>query len=93
MMPMQPTRGLTGSPGITQPVLPAVMGKWQSNADIQAAETAAIDAKAGLGTARKRLVALAAELVGVAVEHADELVADQAVAEELLAKLTPGAES
>ena len=48
MMPMQPTRGLTGSPGITQPVLPAVMGKWQSNADIQAAETAAIDAKAEL---------------------------------------------
>lgn len=47
----------------------------------------------GLGTARKRLVALAAELVGVTVEHADELVADQAVAEELLAKLTPVAES
>ncbi len=33
-----------------------------------------------------------AELVGVNVEHADELVADQAVAEELLAKLTPAAE-
>lgn len=48
MMPMQPTQGLTGTPGITQPVLPAVMGKWQSNADIQAAETAAIDAKAEL---------------------------------------------
>lgn len=51
-----------------------------------------IDPKVGLGTARKHLVALAAELVGVTVEHADELVADQAVAEELLAKLTPAAE-
>lgn len=48
MMPMQPTRGLAGTPGITQPVLPAVMGKWQSNSDIQAAETAAIDARAEL---------------------------------------------
>lgn len=51
-----------------------------------------IDAKAGLGTQRKHLVALAAELVGVTVEHAEELVADQAVAEELLAKLTPAAQ-
>ncbi len=51
-----------------------------------------ITANAGLGSQRKQLVALAAELVGVAVEHADELVADQAVAEELLAKLTPAAE-
>lgn len=39
------------------------------------------------------LVAHAAELVGVKVAHPDELVADQAVAEELLAKLTPAAES
>lgn len=39
------------------------------------------------------LVAAAAELVGVKVAHPDELVADQAVAEELLAKLTPAAES
>ena len=51
-----------------------------------------LDAQAGLGTQRKRLVALSAELVGVTVEHADELVADQAVAEELLAKLTPAAQ-
>jgi len=51
-----------------------------------------LDPKVGLGTARKHLVSLAAELVGVTVEHADELVADQAVAEELLAKLTPAAE-
>ena len=50
-----------------------------------------IDAKTGLGTQRKQLVALAAELVGVTVEHADELVADQAVAEELLAKLSTAA--
>ena len=52
-----------------------------------------VQTNTGLGTARKRLVALAHELVGVTVEHADELVADQAVAEELLAKLTPAAES
>ncbi len=39
------------------------------------------------------LVAHAAELVGVKVAHPDELVADQAVAEELLAKLTPAAAS
>jgi hypothetical protein len=45
----------------------------------------------GLGTARKRLVALAAELVGVTVASPDELVADQAVAEELLAKLSTAA--
>lgn len=38
------------------------------------------------------LVAAAAELVGVHVFLPDELVADQAVAEELLAKLTPAAE-
>lgn len=51
-----------------------------------------VQSTTGLGTARKRLVAVAHELVGVTVEHADELVADQAVAEELLAKLTPAAE-
>lgn len=39
------------------------------------------------------LVAAAADLVGVHVFLPDELVADQAVAEELLAKLTPAAES
>lgn len=51
-----------------------------------------VTANAGLGPQRKQLVAVAAELVGVTVEHADELVADQAVAEELLAKLTPAAQ-
>lgn len=54
--------------------------------------TGRISPNLGLGTQRKQLVALAHELVGVNVEHADELVADQAVAEELLAKLTPAAE-
>ncbi len=51
-----------------------------------------IDPNRGLGASRKYLVTLARDLVGVTVEHADELVADQAVAEELLAKLTPAAE-
>jgi recombinational DNA repair protein RecT len=46
-----------------------------------------IDPKVGLGTQRKHLVALARELVGVTVDHPEELVADQAVAEELLVKL------
>lgn len=52
-----------------------------------------VQSTTGLATARKKLVAVAHDLVGVTVEHADELVADQAVAEELLAKLTPAAES
>lgn len=51
-----------------------------------------VTANAGLGSQRKQLVAVAAELVGVTGGHADELVADQAVAEELLAKLTPAAQ-
>lgn len=48
--------------------------------------------KAAQGSKIVALVAHAAELVGVKVDHPDELVADQAVAEELLAKLTPAAE-
>jgi len=43
--------------------------------------------EAGLGTARKKLLALAADLVGVNTDDPAKLVADQAVAEELLAKL------
>lgn len=44
------------------------------------------------GSRIAQLVAAAAELVGVNVDHPEGLVADQAVAEELLAKLTPAAE-
>jgi hypothetical protein len=43
------------------------------------------------GKARAELLAAAAQLVGVKVGLADQLVADQAVAEELLAKLTTAA--
>lgn len=50
-----------------------------------------VDAKAARGNKVVALVATAAELVGVQVKHPDELVADPAVAEELLAKLTPAA--
>ena len=40
----------------------------------------------------RQLRAAAADLVGVSVDKIDLLLADQAVAEELLAKLTPAAE-
>ncbi len=52
-----------------------------------------VAAKAKADAVVAALVAAAAELVGVHVFLPDELVADQAVAEELLAKLTPAAES
>jgi len=62
--------------------------------DLLAALVAAgrVAPKAAKGSQIVALVAHAAELVGVKVDHPDELVADQAVAEELLAKLTPAAE-
>ena len=52
-----------------------------------------VPAKAKPDAVVAALVAAAAELVGVHVFLPEELVADQAVAEELLAKLTPAAES
>ncbi len=52
-----------------------------------------VPAKAKAEAVVAALVAAAAELVGVHVFLPDELVADQAVAEELLAKLTPAAAS
>lgn len=90
---------LVDDEGLAPDGLPADPEFDVDNVTVAALTTAAvgsgrIDGKSGVGTQRKRLVALAAELVGVTVEHADELVADQAVAEELLAKLsTPPAAS
>ena len=67
-------------------------------ADVTVAELVAaarasgrIPATAGDGPARKALLTVARELVGVNATDPAELVADQAVAEELLAKLTTAA--
>lgn len=51
-----------------------------------------IPPRARTEAARAALVTLARDLVGVTVAKADELVADQDQAEELLAKLTPAAQ-
>jgi len=92
----EPWQGWPPEPEYDEPEPPASTAPDAVTVDdLMVAARAAnrLDPKAGLGTARRHLVALAHELVGVTVEHADELVADQAVAEELLAKLTPAAES
>jgi len=92
----EPWQGWPPEPEYDEPEPPASTAPDAVTVDdLMVAARAAnrLDPKAGLGTARKHLVALAHELVGVKVAHPDELVADQAVAEELLAKLTPAAES
>ncbi|MCH9686304.1 MAG: recombinase RecT [Deltaproteobacteria bacterium] len=52
-----------------------------------AVEHGHIAKNSGHGTRRKKLMALATDLIGVTVTDPDELVADQSVAEELLARL------
>jgi len=94
--PVAATPAPDGATGTTDPEPPAstaldAVTVDQLLAAVQASGRVAAKAKADAVVAG--LVAAAAELVGVHVFLPDELVADQAVAEELLAKLTPAAES
>ncbi len=94
--PVAATPAPDGATGTTDPEPPAstaldAVTVDQLLAAVQASGRVAAKAKADAVVAG--LVAATAELVGVHVFLPDELVADQAVAEELLAKLTPAAES
>lgn len=78
----------TDPPASTDPA-PITVGQL-----VKAAQAAGrIDGRLSVDKGRAPLLEVAAELLGATYGVADDLVADQQVAEELLAKLTPAAES